>query len=125
MRFLEQYGIPEYDANLLSASKAMADYFEAAAAQKQLAGDAGNKFAKAISNWDSGRPEPVMNLENRDISEVKVTPAHLVELVDLVDNGSVSVTMAKTVLEDPFPAANHRVKSLKLKVIPRSANRRS
>ena len=115
MRFLEQYGIPEYDANLLSASKAMADYFEAAAAQKQLAGDAGNKFAKAISNWILGDLSRLMNLENRDISEVKVTPAHLVELVDLVDNGSVSVTMAKTVLEESFSSGESPSKIVEVK----------
>jgi aspartyl-tRNA(Asn)/glutamyl-tRNA(Gln) amidotransferase subunit B len=102
MRFVEQYGISEYEARLLTGSKAMADYFETAAAYKQLADEARSKFAKAISNWILGDLSRLMNLENREISEVKVTPAQLVELVDLVDDGSVSVTMAKTVLEESF-----------------------
>ena len=101
-RFLEEYGISEYDARLLTGSKAMADYFDTAVGHKQLAGDARNKFAKSISNWILGDLSRLMNLENRDISEIKVTPAQLVELIDLVDNGSVSVTVAKTVLEESF-----------------------
>ena len=43
-----------------------------------------------------------MNLESGDITGIKVTPDHLVELVDLVDEGTLSVTLAKTVLEEAF-----------------------
>ena len=101
-RFSQQYGISEYDAKLLTGSKAVADYFERAVGQKKLSGEALNKFAKAISNWILGELSRLMNQENRDISEVKVTPAYLEELVDLVDSGAISATMAKTVLEESF-----------------------
>ena len=101
-RLTERYGIPEYDARLLTSSKATADYFEAALGLKQLSGPAQEGVAKAVSNWILGDLSRLMNLENQDITDVRVTPAHLVELVDLVDAGSISVTMAKTVLEETF-----------------------
>jgi aspartyl-tRNA(Asn)/glutamyl-tRNA(Gln) amidotransferase subunit B len=101
-RLVEQYGIPEYDAALLTSSRPMADYYEAAVEQKQLTGPALETFAKNVSNWMLGDLSRLMNLEHLDITEVKVTPAHVVELIDLVDAGTLSVTMAKTVLEEAF-----------------------
>ena len=115
LRFSGQYGISDYDANLLTGSKAMADYFETAAALKQLAGEARNKFAKAISNWMLGDLSRLMNLDNLAISDVRVTPAQLVELIDLVENGSVSVTMAKTVLEESFSSGESPSKIVEVK----------
>lgn len=101
-RLVRQYGIPEYDATLLTSSKAMADYYEAALGHKELSGPAREKFAKDVSNWMLGDLSRLLNLENRDITQVPVTPAHLVELIDLVDTGSLSSTLAKTVLEEAF-----------------------
>ncbi len=101
-RFSQQYGIPEYDARLLTTSKAMADYFEEAVRQTHLTGAAQQDFAKAVGNWILGDLSRLMNLDNVEITDLKVTPAHLVELVGLVHAGSISVTMAKTVLEEAF-----------------------
>jgi aspartyl-tRNA(Asn)/glutamyl-tRNA(Gln) amidotransferase subunit B len=101
-RLVERYGIPEYDARLLTSSKATADYFEETLGQKRLSGAALERFAKAVSNWILGDVSRLMNLENVDIAQIKVTPAHLAQLIDLVDAGSISVTMAKTVLEEAF-----------------------
>ena len=101
-RFTQQYGLSEYYAKLLTASRAMADYFEEAVWQSHLTGAAEVKLAKAVSNWMLGDLSRLMNLENRDVTELKVTPDHLVELVGLVAVGAISVTMAKTVLEEAF-----------------------
>ena len=101
-RLIRQYGIPEYDAGLLTGSKALADYYEAAVGGKRLSGAALEKFAKSVSNWMLGDLSRLLNLQNEDITETKVTPAHLVELIDLIDAGTLSVTLAKTVLEEAF-----------------------
>jgi aspartyl-tRNA(Asn)/glutamyl-tRNA(Gln) amidotransferase subunit B len=101
-RLVAQYRIPEYDAALLTSSRAMADYYESAVEQKQLTGPALETFAKNVSNWMLGDLSRLMNLEHRGITEIRVTPSHIVELIDLVDAGTLSVTMAKTVLEEAF-----------------------
>ena len=105
-RFVADYGLPEYDAGLLTGTKAMADYYEAAANQKQLSGAAQNKYFKDLSNWMLGDLSRLLNLDNQDITESPVTPQHLVELIDLVDAGTVSVTMAKTVLEEAYQSGD-------------------
>jgi aspartyl-tRNA(Asn)/glutamyl-tRNA(Gln) amidotransferase subunit B len=101
-RLVQQYGLSEYDSGLLTSSKAMADYFEAAVEHKQLAGAATEKFSKSVNNWMLGDLSRLLNAENLTIADVKVTPAHLAELIDLVDSEAISVTMAKTVLEEGF-----------------------
>ena len=101
-RFVTQYGIPEYAAALLTGSRNMADYFEEAIGQSQAAGVTPDKIAKSLSNWILGDLSRLMNLENRDITDLKVTPTHLFELVGLVAAGSITSTVAKTVLEEAF-----------------------
>lgn len=94
-RLGRQYGLPPYDARLLTASKPMADYYEQAAALAPA-------HAKQVSNWMLGDLTRLLNLENRDIAEAPVSPEHLVELIGLVEDGAVSVTMGKTVLEEAY-----------------------
>ena len=101
-RLAEQYGIPEYDARLLTSSKAMADYFEESAGHQHESADSQVNFSKAVGNWILGDLSRLINLENLEVNDLKVTPAHLAELIDLVDSGSISVSMAKTVLEEAF-----------------------
>jgi aspartyl-tRNA(Asn)/glutamyl-tRNA(Gln) amidotransferase subunit B len=110
-RLVRQYGISGYDATLLTGSKAMADYYEKAVGQEVGAspmhrgattGAAREKLAKSVSNWMLGDLSRLLNQQNLNITETKVTPAHLVELIDLIDAGTLSVTLAKTVLEEVF-----------------------
>ena len=101
-RFTEQYGLPEYDARLLTNSKAMADFFERTTGIKTLAGAESGKFAKNVSNWMLGDLSRLLNVKNKEITESPVSPEHLAELIDLVDQGALSVSMAKTVLEEAF-----------------------
>jgi aspartyl-tRNA(Asn)/glutamyl-tRNA(Gln) amidotransferase subunit B len=108
-RLVCQYGIPEYDAGLLTSSKALADYYEAALRQKaRMTSDSTLKslvresFSKDVSNWVLGDLSRLLNLSNQDITDTKVTPARLVELIDLIDSGMLSTTLAKTVLEEAF-----------------------
>ncbi len=114
-RFIEEYGLPRYDADLLTGTRAMADYFEAALALRPPAGPDTKTFAKNVSNWMLGDLSRLMNLENRDITEVRVTPAHLVELLALIDAGTLSGTIAKTVLEEAFTSGAEPAKIVREK----------
>ena len=101
-RFQEEYGLSEYDASLLTTSKAMADYFETAVGLPNLRGHALESHAKQVGNWMLGDLSGLLNSENRDISECPVSSESLVELIELVNEGTISVTMAKTVLEEAY-----------------------
>jgi len=101
-RLVRQHGLPGYDAGLLTSSKPLADYYESAVSQKHLAGPDLERFAKSVSNWMLGDLSHLLNAENLSIDDAKVTPGHLVELIDLVDSETISTTMAKTVLNEAF-----------------------
>ena len=98
-RFVEDYGLPLYDARLLTASKGMADYFEEA-----LTAGAGNGAtdAKAISNWLIGEMSRLLNESGIDIGDTRVGPRQLTELQGMVDEGTLSIGMARTVFEEMF-----------------------
>jgi aspartyl-tRNA(Asn)/glutamyl-tRNA(Gln) amidotransferase subunit B len=99
-RFMAQYRLPLYDANLLTGSKAMADYFEAClSAQK---GPSLEKRAKSVSNWLLGDFAHLLNLNDIEIDQCKVSTNHLIELLDLIDQGTISGPAAKTVFEEMF-----------------------
>jgi|FaiFalDrversion3_1042247.scaffolds.fasta_scaffold02487_2 aspartyl-tRNA(Asn)/glutamyl-tRNA(Gln) amidotransferase subunit B len=106
-RFEREYGLPRYDASLLTASKEMADYLEACVRLRPLSGEALHRTAKAVSNWLLGEFSRLLNLHNLELSQAKVPPAHLLALQDLVDQGTLSVTMAKAVFEEMFATGRH------------------
>ena len=100
-RFMSQYNLSGYDANLLTVSRAMADYFEACL--KLLpAGTGADKKAKTVANWLLGEFTRLLNATNIEIKDAKVEPRHLVEMLDLIDKGTLSTKMAKEVFEDMF-----------------------
>jgi aspartyl-tRNA(Asn)/glutamyl-tRNA(Gln) amidotransferase subunit B len=95
-RFMTQYGLSLYDANVLTSSKAMADYFESCVKLMD------SSKAKAVSNWLSGDFSRLLNATNTEIENVKISPKHLAEMLGLVDNGTISGPAAKAVLEEMF-----------------------
>jgi aspartyl-tRNA(Asn)/glutamyl-tRNA(Gln) amidotransferase subunit B len=100
-RFMSQYNLSRYDANLLTDSRAMADYFEAFL--KLLpAGTGAEKKAKTVANWLLGEFTRLLNATNIEIKDAKVKPQHLVEMLDLIDKGTLSTKMAKAVFEEMF-----------------------
>ena len=94
-RFMREYGLPPYDAEVLTARKDVADYFEAAVRA--------HPNAKAISNWVMGDVLRVIRERKLDealvIREWPVPPAHLAGLVRLIDDATISGKMAKSVFE--------------------------
>jgi aspartyl-tRNA(Asn)/glutamyl-tRNA(Gln) amidotransferase subunit B len=88
-RFVAAYGLPEYDAGVLTQSQALADYFEQAAA------GAGNP--KAVSNWVMGELLRTLNERGTPIEAAPLAPRALAGLVDLVEQGTISSSIAKEV----------------------------
>ena len=84
----------------------MADYFEDTVALSPADGSGLEIYAKNASNWILGDLSRLMNLENIPINAVKVTPDHLAQLLNLVESGTLSNTMAKSVLEDSFASGD-------------------
>jgi aspartyl-tRNA(Asn)/glutamyl-tRNA(Gln) amidotransferase subunit B len=101
-RLMQQYGLPEYDAGLLTSSRDIADYFETAVAAKRISGTAQAKLAKKVSNWMLGDLSRLINLQNGNFADIMVTPDDLIELIDLIDAGTLNTTLAKIVLEEAF-----------------------
>jgi aspartyl-tRNA(Asn)/glutamyl-tRNA(Gln) amidotransferase subunit B len=91
-RFVEAYGIPSYDAEVLTSSRALADYFEACVKQFPE--------AKTVSNWVMGSILATLKTENKTIEESPVSPEGLAELLRLIDSGVISGKIAKTVFDD-------------------------
>ena len=112
-RFAAEYNLPGYDAGLLTASKPVADYFEAAMAEKKVSGEARERLAKSASNWILGDLSRLLNAAPTSIAESRVTPPMLVELIGLVDSDAISVTLAKTVLEEAFHTGQRPVNIVK------------
>jgi aspartyl-tRNA(Asn)/glutamyl-tRNA(Gln) amidotransferase subunit B len=93
-RFVEQYALPEYDAGVLTASRELADYFEATAAAS------GN--AKASSNWVMGALSAKMNEHGVSVAEVPVPPQGLAGLIRLIDAGTISGPVTRDVFEKMY-----------------------
>jgi aspartyl-tRNA(Asn)/glutamyl-tRNA(Gln) amidotransferase subunit B len=93
-RFVAEYGLPAYDADQLTQTRATAAFFEEAA---RLSGD-----PKAVSNWMMGDLARLLNASNKEIGESRLTPAHLATLLRLMAHGSISGKMAKGIFEKVF-----------------------
>ncbi|ADH86636.1 Asp-tRNA(Asn)/Glu-tRNA(Gln) amidotransferase subunit GatB [Desulfurivibrio alkaliphilus] len=92
-RFIEQLGLPDYDAEVLTSSRELADYFEQALAAYPA--------AKKLSNWIMTELMRVMKGdEGIDIAACPVSPPHLARLLTMVDEGMISGKIAKTVFEE-------------------------
>jgi aspartyl-tRNA(Asn)/glutamyl-tRNA(Gln) amidotransferase subunit B len=91
-RFLNQYNLSEYDAEALTSSRPLADYFE------QCAQSSGN--AKAAANWVMGELTRSLNETGAAIEQCPIAPAKLADLIRLIDGGTISGTIAKKVFEE-------------------------
>ncbi|MEJ5330821.1 MAG: Asp-tRNA(Asn)/Glu-tRNA(Gln) amidotransferase subunit GatB [Desulfobaccales bacterium] len=91
-RFMEDYGLPEYDAGVLTADKALADYFEAVLAVFPR--------PKPVSNWIMAEVLRELKKEEAGIASLKVAPEDLGRLLALVEEGAISGKIAKMVFEE-------------------------
>ncbi|WP_456288444.1 Asp-tRNA(Asn)/Glu-tRNA(Gln) amidotransferase subunit GatB [Paenibacillus sp. AK002] len=91
-RYASEYGLPDYDAAVITSSKLLADFFE----------DSLNytKDAKSVSNWIMGDLLGYLNSNNLELSEVKMTGQGLGEMIGLIEKGTISSKIAKTVFKE-------------------------
>lgn len=93
-RFTSEYGLPEYDADLLTAEKAVGEWFEESI-------KAGGQ-PKAVANWMMGDLMRLLNEENREIADCPLKPSQLADMLKLIDKGTISGKIAKTVFEEMY-----------------------
>lgn len=91
-RYSAQFGLSTYDASVLTGSREMADYFDAAV--KLLP-----EHAKLCANWIMGEISGQLNKENMEITDCPVKPSNLVALLARISDGTISGKAAKTVFE--------------------------
>jgi aspartyl-tRNA(Asn)/glutamyl-tRNA(Gln) amidotransferase subunit B len=107
-RFMKEYGLPKYDADLLTESKAKADYFEDFIRElvniKDIKSMSNSEKAKAAANWLIGPATGIMNASGISVNEfgVKISPRNFALLLKEHLNGIVSSTSGKSVLEEMF-----------------------
>jgi aspartyl-tRNA(Asn)/glutamyl-tRNA(Gln) amidotransferase subunit B len=93
-RFTSEYGLREYDAQVLSLTRATGDYFEIAA---KASGD-----GKTTANWVVGDLMGLLNAAGKEIESSPISAAHLGELVALINKGELSGKLAKEILPKMF-----------------------
>lgn len=86
-RYVEELGLPEYDAKVLTLTKEMSDFFEATVAA--------GADAKQASNWLMGEVSGYLNAEQKELHDIPLTPESLAGMIKLIDNGTLSSKMAK------------------------------
>ncbi len=93
-RFIEEYGLPEYDANTFTQEKTLADYFQRTA---EISGN-----AKASSNWIMGDIQRKLKDDRQSIENCSLSPERLGEMIKLIDEGIISGKIAKGVFEEIY-----------------------
>jgi aspartyl-tRNA(Asn)/glutamyl-tRNA(Gln) amidotransferase subunit B len=90
-RYTSQYGLPSYDAEVITASIQLADLFEESLSYTQ--------DAKGASNWIMGDLLGYLNAGSLELADVKITGRGLGEMIALIENGTISTKIAKTVFK--------------------------
>jgi aspartyl-tRNA(Asn)/glutamyl-tRNA(Gln) amidotransferase subunit B len=91
-RFIREYDLPSYDAGLLTSERELADYFEACVRSFSN--------AKQVSNWIMGSLLGLLNAEGKTIEASPISAADLAQLLALIDQGTISGKIAKSVFEE-------------------------
>ncbi|MFA6542345.1 MAG: Asp-tRNA(Asn)/Glu-tRNA(Gln) amidotransferase subunit GatB [Bacteroidota bacterium] len=103
-RFIAEFGLPPYDADVLTQERALADYYESALS------DLVNKTEenyKTVSNWVMTDVLRVVNEKENDVSDFPLSPSHLAALVNLLADGTISGKIAKEVFEEMLSSKEH------------------
>lgn len=90
-RYTSEYSLPSYDAEVITSSKKLADFFEESLSY--------TKDAKAVANWIMGDLLGYLNANGLELSDVKITGQGLGEMIGLLEKGTISGKIAKTVFK--------------------------
>lgn len=93
-RYQAEFQIPQYDAEILTSTKHMADVFEATV---ELCGK-----PKEVSNWLMVETMRLLKEHEQDPEDIAFSPEHLAKLIQMVEKGEINRTVAKTVFEEIF-----------------------
>jgi aspartyl-tRNA(Asn)/glutamyl-tRNA(Gln) amidotransferase subunit B len=93
-RFVSKYGLPEYDARVLTTSRALADYYEACVKLYDQ--------PKTVSNWVMGELLRELNNSGTDVSQSPVSPEKLVSLLNVVEKGMISLKVARDIFPELY-----------------------
>jgi aspartyl-tRNA(Asn)/glutamyl-tRNA(Gln) amidotransferase subunit B len=93
-RFVGEYGLPEYDAGVLTASKGIADYFETSVKLFDQ--------PKTVSNWVMGELTRELNNSGTDVSASPVSPERLADLLQMVNKGAISLKVAREIFPEVY-----------------------
>ncbi|MBO9131252.1 Asp-tRNA(Asn)/Glu-tRNA(Gln) amidotransferase subunit GatB [Bacillus sp. 165] len=91
-RYVEELGLPAYDAQVLTVTKEMADFFEMTVAE--------GVDAKLTSNWLMGEVSAYINKEQKELQDIALTPESLAKMIALIQNGTISSKIAKKVFTE-------------------------
>lgn len=91
-RYINELGIPEYDAKVLTLSKEMSDFFEETIQQ--------GADAKQASNWLMGDVSAYLNSEKLDLADTQLTASNLAGMIQLISDGTISSKIAKKVFQE-------------------------
>ena len=93
-RFMADFGVTEYDSQVLTSEKAVADFFEEGAKY--------TKTPKVLANWIISELLRVMSESGLTISEIKISPEYLAKMVEMINSKTISGKIAKTVFSEMF-----------------------
>ena len=99
-RFMKDYGLSEYDTGVLTADKSVADFYEECV--KKCKTTAGQKLYKTAANWVMGDLLGHLNADNKDIKASPVSTGMLAGMIELIENGTISGKIAKTVFDEMY-----------------------
>ncbi|MFY4776964.1 Asp-tRNA(Asn)/Glu-tRNA(Gln) amidotransferase subunit GatB [Metabacillus sp. RGM 3146] len=91
-RYVSELGLPAYDAMVLTLTKEMSDFFEAAVEK--------GADAKQASNWLMGEVSAYLNSEQKELADVALTPEGLAGMINLIEKGTISSKIAKKVFKE-------------------------
>jgi aspartyl-tRNA(Asn)/glutamyl-tRNA(Gln) amidotransferase subunit B len=91
-RYIEELGLPAYDAMVLTLTKEMSDFFEETVSE--------GADAKLASNWLMGEVSAYLNAQQKELHDSKLTPAGLAGMIELIEKGTISSKIAKKVFKE-------------------------
>ena len=96
-RFISEYKLSEYDADMIISSKQIAEYFESVMLTKVLTEDQKVGYGKNLANWIIGDISKLLDETGQDVSSLNFTPEHLFELIESIITGKFSNAIGKRI----------------------------